>query len=51
MEYLHDHKSFSDVPYDLLLKKYAYYYPALIQVASNVNLDDLHTEIKSDMKQ
>ena len=51
MEYLSDHGSFADVPYDLLLEKYPYYYPTLVQLDNESGLGDLHAEIKSDHKQ
>lgn len=48
MEYLQDHGCFSDVPYELLLKKYTCYYPMLVELDREPYLDDLHTEIESE---
>lgn len=48
MEYLQDHGCFSDVPYELLLEKYARYYPVLVKLDHKLYLDDLHTEIEFD---
>jgi hypothetical protein len=51
MEYLSDHGSFADVPYDLLLEKYPYYYPTRVPLDNESGLGDLHAEIESDHKQ
>jgi len=48
MEYVRDHGGFSDVPYELLLEKYACYYPVLVNVDSESYSDDLHTEIEHE---
>lgn len=48
MEYLNEHGSFPDVPYDLLLEKYAHYYPALVKSDSEANSGDFHVEIGSE---
>ncbi len=50
MEYLNEHGSFLDVPYDLLLEKYAYYYPTLVKSDNEYYSGDLHVEIENDVK-
>jgi len=49
MEYLQDHGCFDDVPYELLLAKYAQYYPALVDQDRKAHLNDLHTEIDNEV--
>ena len=48
MEYVSDHGSFSDVPYDTLIEQYACHYPALIDSKSESYVGDLQIEIKND---
>jgi hypothetical protein len=51
MEYLNEHGSFVDAPYDLLLAKYAHYYPTLVKSDNEYYSGDLHVEIENDVQQ